>query len=100
MSRESALRFLEACRLQPAMQREVGLLVDDARFDGLCAMAARYDFEFTPAEFASGFAIDWLACWAHFRRNAAKSDDQEVYALAVELPSKALPALRVFVRAA
>ena len=101
MSRESALRFLEACRLQPAMQREVGLLVDDARFDGLCAMAARHDFEFTPAELAGAFAIDWLACWAHFRRNAAKSDDQEVYALVVEPPSKGPPAvLRVFVREA
>jgi len=99
MSRESALRFLEACRLQPAMQREVGLLVDDASFDGLCAMAARYDFEFTPAELAGAFAIDWLACWAHFRRNAAKSDDQELYALVVELPSKGpAPRLRVFVR--
>jgi len=52
MSRESAMRFLEACRLQPVMQREVGLLVDDARYDGLCAMAAGHDFEFTPAELA------------------------------------------------
>jgi len=77
MSRESALRFLEACRLQPLMQQEVGLLVDDARYDGLCAMAARYHYEFTPAELASAFAIHWLARWAHFRGNAAKSDDQE-----------------------
>jgi hypothetical protein len=101
MSRESALRFLEACRFQPAMQREVGLLVDDARYDGLCAMAARHDFEFTPAELAGAFAIDWLACWAHFRRNAAKSDDQETYSLAVELPSKLAPGLlRLFVREA
>jgi hypothetical protein len=77
MSRESALRFLEACRLQPLMQQEVGLLVDDAGYDGLCAMAARYDYEFTPAELASAFAIDWLARWAYFRGNAAKSDAQE-----------------------
>jgi hypothetical protein len=77
MSRESSLRFLEACRLQPLMQQEVGLLADDARYDGLCAMGARYDYEFTPAELASAFAIDWLARWAHFRGNAAKSDDQE-----------------------
>jgi len=65
MSRESALRFLEVCRLRPVLRREVALRVDDARHGGLCAMTARRDFGFTPLELASTFAVDSLACWAH-----------------------------------
>jgi hypothetical protein len=77
MSLESALRFLEESRDRLALRQDVGLLPDEASYDALCAIAARYDYAFTPEELARAFAIDWLARWAHFRKSPANPGDQE-----------------------
>jgi hypothetical protein len=78
MSLESALRFLEESRERPALRQELGLLSGEASYDTLCAIAARHDYAFTPAELAQAFAIDWLARWAHFRKSPASLGDQEM----------------------
>ena len=77
MSLESALRFLEESRSRPALRQEIGLLSGEADYETLCAIAARYDYVFTPAELATAFAIDWLARWAHFRKSPTNTGDQE-----------------------
>jgi hypothetical protein len=74
MSLERALRFLEDGRKQPDLQRELGLMAGDADHDALCALGARYDYDFTPAELARAFAINWLARWAHFARESGNQD--------------------------
>jgi hypothetical protein len=78
MSLESALRFLEEGRDRPALRQEIGLLSGGADYDALCAIAARYDYAFTPAELAQAFAIDWLARWAHFQKSPANPGVQDV----------------------
>ena len=75
MSLERALRFLEESRDRPALRREIGQLTGEADYDALCAIAARYDYVFTPTELARAFAIDWLARWAHFRKSPANPGD-------------------------
>ena len=55
MSLESALRFLEESRSRPALRQEIGLLSGEADYETLCAIAARYDYVFTPAELATAF---------------------------------------------
>jgi hypothetical protein len=78
MSLESALRFLEESRNRPALQQEVARLTSDADYHTLCALAARYDYAFTPTELARAFAINWLGRWLHFRKDTEKSGDQDV----------------------
>ncbi len=77
MSLESALRFLEESRARPALREKIGLQSGEADYETLCAIAARYDYVFTPAELARAFASDWLARWAHVRKSSATTGDQE-----------------------